>query len=141
MESKQEKNDESVQTIGIGIVLDKRGKVLIDQRCENFTMGGFWEFPGGKKELGEDIKTCITRELMEELSIEVEVGEELIIFEHSYSNMKLSFEVYICSIKSGRPESLRSQQLKWVAIEDLKFYQFPEANIRIVNALFSKLHL
>ena len=38
-----------LQEIGIGLVFNKKGVLLIDQRLESSSMGGMWEFPGGKK--------------------------------------------------------------------------------------------
>ena len=38
-----------LQEIGIGLVFNKNGEWLIDQRLESSSMGGMWEFPGGKK--------------------------------------------------------------------------------------------
>ena len=37
-----------LETIGIGIVFNNRGEILIDQRLKNLSMGGMWEIPGGK---------------------------------------------------------------------------------------------
>ena len=51
------------QVIGVGVVLNAAGEVLIDQRLEEGLLGGMWEFPGGKQEQGETIETCIAREL------------------------------------------------------------------------------
>ncbi|GIS14058.1 MAG: hypothetical protein CM15mP116_06410 [Synechococcus sp.] len=66
------------QVIGVGVVLNAAGEVLIDQRLEEGLLGGMWEFPGGKQEQGETIETCIARELKEELGIAVTVGDELL---------------------------------------------------------------
>ena len=62
---------------------------------------GGWEFPGGKQEQGETIKTCIARELKEELGIAVTVGAELITVDHAYSHKKLRFVVHLCDWVSG----------------------------------------
>ncbi|MGB1775623.1 MAG: 8-oxo-dGTP diphosphatase MutT [Synechococcus sp.] len=127
------------QVIGVGVVLNADGAVLIDQRLEEGLLGGLWEFPGGKQEPEEAIEDCIRRELREELAIEVEVGEELITVEHAYSHKKLRFVVHLCSWTSGEPQPLASQQVRWVAPEQLKDYPFPAANARIIEALLGRL--
>ena len=128
------------QVIGIGVVINTAGEVLIDQRLEEGLLGGMWEFPGGKQEPGEPIEACIARELMEELGIEVSVGEGLITVDHAYSHKKLQFVVHLCRWISGEPQPLASQQVRWVRPEQLKDYPFPAANARIIDALLGKLN-
>ena len=85
-----------LEEIGIGLVFNKNGELLIDQRLSDSSMGGMWEFPGGKKELYESIEKTIEREIKEELGISIKVGEKLLSFEHSYSHKKLHFIGHIC---------------------------------------------
>ncbi|MGC6483828.1 MAG: 8-oxo-dGTP diphosphatase MutT [Synechococcus sp.] len=129
------------QVIGVGVVLNQAGEVLIDQRLNEGLLGGMWEFPGGKQELGEAIEATITRELMEELAIEVAVGQQLICVDHAYSHKKLRFVVHLCSWISGEPKPLASQQLRWVRPQDLGDYPFPAANTKIIAALLTHLGL
>ena len=127
------------QVIGVGVVINAEGAVLIDQRLEEGLLGGLWEFPGGKQEPGEAIEDCIRRELREELAIEVEVGEELITVDHAYSHKKLRFVVHLCSWTSGEPQPLASQQVRWVDPDRLGDFAFPAANARIIDALLGRL--
>lgn len=127
------------QVIGVGVVINAAGEVLIDQRLEEGLLGGMWEFPGGKQEQGETIETCIARELKEELGIAVAVGDELITVDHAYSHKKLRFVVHLCTWISGEPQPLASQQVRWVRPDDLGNYAFPAANARIIEALLVQL--
>jgi len=129
------------QVIGVGVVLDGEGRVLIDQRLNEGLLGGLWEFPGGKQEEGEAITATIERELAEELAIAVEVGEELIVVEHAYSHKRLRFVVHLCRWIAGEPQPLASQQVRWVAPAELDAYPFPAANARIIAALREWLQL
>ena len=121
--------------IGVGVVLNKAGEVLIDQRLNEGLLGGLWEFPGGKQEPEEVITDTIARELREELAIEVAVDQELITVDHAYSHKKLRFIVHLCRWVSGEPQPLASQQVLWVKPEELGKYPFPAANARIIEAL------
>ena len=123
------------QVIGVGVVLNAAGEVLIDQRLNEGLLGGLWEFPGGKQEPGEPIRDTISRELREELAIEVSVEEELIQVDHAYSHKKLRFVVHLCDWVSGDPQPLASQQVRWVRPEQLTDFPFPAANDRIIKAL------
>jgi A/G-specific adenine glycosylase len=127
------------QVIGVGVVLDGAGRVLIDQRLDEGLLGGLWEFPGGKQEPGEAIAATIERELMEELAITVAVGEELITLEHAYSHKRLRFVVHLCEHLAGEPRPLACQQVRWVAVAELEGYPFPAANARIIAALRQRL--
>ena len=127
------------QVIGVGVVLNQAGDVLIDQRLDEGLLGGLWEFPGGKQEPGELIRDTIHRELREELAIEVSVEGELVKVDHAYSHKKLRFEVYLCRWISGEPQPLASQQVRWVKPSELADYPFPAANSRIIAALLEHL--
>ena len=127
------------QVIGVGVVRNAAGEVLIDQRLNEGLLGGLWEFPGGKQEPGEAIEATIARELREELAIEAAVGEELITVDHAYSHKKLRFVVHLCTWLSGEPQPLASQQVRWVRPEQLGDYPFPAANARIIAALLERI--
>ncbi len=127
------------QVIGVGVVRNGAGEVLIDQRLNEGLLGGLWEFPGGKQEPGEAIEATIARELREELAIEAAVGEELIVVDHAYSHKKLRFVVHLCTWLSGEPQPLASQQVRWVRPEQLADFPFPAANARIIAALLERL--
>jgi len=128
------------QVIGVGVVRNAAGEVLIDQRLNEGLLGGLWEFPGGKQEPDEPIAATIRRELQEELAIAVEVGEELVVVEHAYSHKKLRFVVHLCTWLAGEPQPLASQQVRWVRPEQLGEFPFPAANARIIAALLERLH-
>ena len=128
-----------VEEIGLGLVFNKNGELLIDKRLEGSSMGGMWEFPGGKKELNESIENTIEREIKEELGIEVNIAEKLLSFEHAYNHKKLNFTVYICKWIAGEPKSLTSQEVRWVSPKKLSDFPFPAANIRIIFELHKYL--
>lgn len=138
---KEPPRDLPFQVIGVGVVLNDAGQVLIDQRLNEGLLGGLWEFPGGKQESGEAIEATIVRELREELAIAIEVGELLITIDHAYSHKKLRFVVHLCRWCSGDPQPLASQQVRWVEPAELASYPFPAANARIIAALQQHLEM
>ena len=130
-----------LQEVGIGIVFNENGELLIDQRLESSNMGGMWEFPGGKKTFDESIEETIEREIREEVGIVVKTGAKLLSFEHSYSHKKIHFTVHLCEWKSGEPKPLASQKLLWVAPEKLVDFPFPAANSKIISELYKHLDI
>jgi 8-oxo-dGTP diphosphatase len=125
--------------IGVAVIWNPAGQILIDRRKVGGTMGGLWEFPGGKIEAGETVSECIVREIWEELAIEIVVGKHLISIEHTYPTFHLTLIVHHCQHISGSPQPIESEEIRWVNVSDLDNYQFPAANQAIINALQSGL--
>jgi 8-oxo-dGTP diphosphatase len=121
--------------IGVAVIWDRSGQILIDRRKAGGIMGGLWEFPGGKIEAEETVEECIVREIREELAIEITVGAHLISIEHTYPTFQLTLIVHHCQHISEIPQPIESEEIRWVNVSDLDNYQFPAANIAIIAAL------
>ncbi|MGV2828392.1 8-oxo-dGTP diphosphatase MutT [Myxosarcina sp. GI1(2024)] len=124
--------------IGVGVIRNSRGKILIARRRNRGEMAGLWEFPGGKIESGETVEQCIQREIEEELAIKVKVNHRLLTVEHTYKTFKITLYVHDCQYIHGEPQPLESEEIVWAEIVDLNQYQFPQANIQIINVLQQK---
>jgi mutator protein MutT len=120
--------------VGVGIIWDGP-KILIDRRLPTGSLGGLWEFPGGKVEPGESIAACIAREVQEELVLTVEVGERLIAIEHDYPDFTVELVVHNCRYLGGEPQCIACDEIRWVTVDQLADYPLPAANEAIVTAL------
>lgn len=121
--------------IGVAAIWNDQQQILIDQRRPDGLLGGLWEFPGGKLEPGETVEECIKREILEELGIEIEVGDHLITINHAYTHFHVTLIVHHCRHISGKPQPIECEQVRWVALNELDQYSFPKANVEIINAL------
>jgi 8-oxo-dGTP diphosphatase len=121
--------------IGVAVIWNEAGQILIDRRRPYGLMGGLWEFPGGKIEPGETVVECIQREIKEELAIEIEVGELLITIDHMYSHLRVTLTVHHCKYVSGVPQTIECDEVRWVNLDQLEQFEFPEANTQIISAL------
>lgn len=121
--------------IGVAVIINQQGKILIDRRKQAGEMGGLWEFPGGKIEPGETIKECIQREIKEELDIQIAVGDRLTTITHAYKTFKVTLYVHECQHLNGIPQTLECEEIHWVEPDRMSQYQFPQANIQIINLL------
>lgn len=124
-------------TIGVGIIEDEAGKVLIALRPENVMLGGLWEFPGGKQKEGEIISATVERELREELEIHVKAYQEFMILKHTYSHFSITLHAYNCKLLSGTPKPKVSQEIRWVEKFNLEQYPFPKANKVLTEKLIN----
>ncbi len=121
--------------IGVAVIWNDRGEVLIDRRPEKGLLGGLWEFPGGKMEENETIQDCIQREIKEELGIAIEVKEHLITINHAYTHFRVTLNVYNCQHLEGEPQPIGCEEMRWVKPEQLSEFPFPKANTKIINAI------
>ncbi|MBE9099118.1 A/G-specific adenine glycosylase [filamentous cyanobacterium LEGE 07170] len=123
------------KSIGVAVIWNEAGQILIDRRPPSGLLGGLWEFPGGKIEPGETVEDCIRREIQEELGIEVEVGDRLISLDHAYSHFRVTLNVHHCRHLSGEPQPIECDEIRWVSLDELDQYPFPAANVQIIDAL------
>lgn len=111
-----------------GIIAGPDG-VLLSRRLEGAPMGGKWEFPGGKREVGESPETALVRELWEELGIVAEVGalvDRVTYHDADQGWIDLSF--YLVHPKQGCPQPLASAEIRWFAPHQLPALDMPPPN-------------
>jgi A/G-specific adenine glycosylase len=125
--------------IGVAVIWNDQGQILIDQRPQTGLLGGLWEFPGGKLEPDETVVDCIHREIKEEIGIEISVGDRLITIDHAYSHFRVTLQVHHCRYLSGQPQPLACDEIRWVTLDEIDQYPFPKANVQIIAALRDNL--
>ncbi len=113
----------------------RNGKVLITQRHAEAHLGGLWEFPGGKREPDETFEQCLVREIREELAVEISVGKLFETITHAYPEMTVHLKFFACEQIRGKPQPLGCAALKWVNKSELKDYEFPAADARLLEKL------
>jgi A/G-specific adenine glycosylase len=118
-----------------GIIWNDEGELLIAQRPLDGLLGGLWEFPGGKLEPGETLSDCLKRELLEELAIEVEVGDLFTIVQHGFTHFKITLHAFTCRYRSGEPKAIGVREWAWVKPADLEKYSFGKADREVIRAL------
>jgi A/G-specific adenine glycosylase len=133
----QEKKKTSNFRIEVGIAcIYREGKYLIQTRPEGKSFVGRWEFPGGKREKGEDMRACVKRELKEELGVTVSVRPHFHKIEHSFEKITLVLYFHRCQIQEGEPKPLEDQLgIEWVAPADFGKYDFLDTNAGVLEKL------
>lgn len=60
-----------VVEVAVGVLLQADGRFLLTSRPPGKVYEGYWEFPGGKLERGENVEQALRRELKEEIGITI----------------------------------------------------------------------
>jgi 8-oxo-dGTP diphosphatase len=122
--------------VAAGLVF-RGGKLLITQRPAGGTLGGLWEFPGGKREAGETFEACLHRELQEELGIEVQIDSLLEDIVHEYPERSVHLQFFRCQWLRHEPRAILCSDLAWITAAQLSDYEFPAADVRVLERLRS----
>ena len=121
--------------VAAGILCDSRGRILIAERLGGGAFNGMWEFPGGKIAAGESSTQALSRELAEELGIEVTELSSFMSLRHEYDDRVVSIEFFIVSNWNCEPVGREGQKLRWVPAESLDANELLPADIPVVEAL------
>ncbi len=118
-------------------LVDRDGRVLLQQRPPGRQMAGLWEFPGGKIEPGERPEAALIRELREELGIET---EEACLAPATFASAPLGDRhllllLYICRKWQGIPQPIDAAALKWVRPNQMFGLAMPPADIPLIGLL------
>ena len=116
-------------------VIRHEGRLLISQRMQDDSFGGFWEFPGGKLDEGETMELCLAREIREELGITVAVGSKRMVISHRYPGRTIRLHCFDCSWVEGEPQALECAGWQWVLPEELDRFIFPPASQLLIRDL------
>ncbi|QGZ96438.1 (deoxy)nucleoside triphosphate pyrophosphohydrolase [Terricaulis silvestris] len=128
--------------VAAAALFDSSGRVLITQRPHHKQLGGLWEFPGGKVELGEAPEHALVRELKEELDLTVEPDalDPFAFASHAYPDFHLLMPLYVVTKFGGvmRLDPNAAQDAAWVKPADLRRYEMPPADVVLVNRLIER---
>jgi 8-oxo-dGTP diphosphatase len=104
--------------VAVGVVLRPDGAFLLAQRPPGKPMEGYWEFPGGKVEQGEDVRSALCREFLEELGLRIEAASRWAVREFTYPHARVRLHFWRIFGWQGVPQSLEGQALRWERIDN-----------------------
>lgn len=111
------------------------GAFLLAQRPEGKPYPGYWEFPGGKIEEGEDARAALARELKEELDIEVRESSPWITRVYAYTHATVRLHFFRVTAWNGEPKPLEDQAISWQRVEAPDVSPMLPANAPVLAAL------
>ena len=100
---------------------------------------GWWEFPGGKVESEEEPEQALIREIREELTCEITVGEFIKTIEYDYPDFHLSMDCFFAEIKSGQIELKEAKDAKWLTKDELLSVNWLPADLEVIDFIKQRL--
>ncbi len=124
-----------IQVLAAVIIKDQ--KILCVQRGTHKYpyLANKWEFPGGKMEAGESQEQTIQREIMEELSMEIQPIRHLLSHTHHYPDFSIELHTWLCEQLSDELELNEHHACVWLDAIDLKDLDWAEADVAVVEVL------
>ncbi len=117
-------------------VIEYQGKILIAKRRQDKSLGGLWEFPGGKIEDGETCSQTLKREIKEEFDICIQVGDYLMEHTYAYPDFDLKMYVYRASWNGeGKIHICDHDDYRFVSISEMKDFTFAGADYPVIDFL------
>ena len=111
-------------------------RLLICQRREGGAFPLKWEFPGGKVESGEGLAKALSRELREELGIEIQPAEEIYRHNHCYRDgTRVELIFFRVDDYRGKIVNKVFHDIRWAGLEELKQFDFLDGDLPLIEKL------
>ncbi len=102
----------------VAAIIQKDDRIFATQRGYG-EWQDWWEFPGGKMEVGETPEEALVREIREELSAEIRVGELLTTVEYDYPKFHLTMHCFLCTLVGEALHLNEHEAARWLSKEEL----------------------
>ena len=119
----------------VAAIIKKDHLYMIVQRNRDKYMGLKWEFPGGKVESDETFEEALSREIEEELNIQIDVHEKIAQERYKDDKINVTLHYYLCTQKSGAINLNEHENIAWVAKKDFAKYVFVAGDGNVLSLL------
>lgn len=124
----------TLTVVAAAIVRGRPPRLLAAERAYPAQLAGWWELPGGKVDDGEDDVAALRRECLEELGVEIEVGERVgtdVVIAAGDAVLK----VWWARIVVGEPEAREHASLRWLSSDELEDVRWLPADVPVIEAI------
>jgi len=126
----------TVHVVG-AIIENEKNEILCALRGPEMTLPDYWEFPGGKIEVGESKEEALIREIQEELGCTIQVEKHVDDTTYEYEKVIVRLETFMSTVISGTPQASEHAEIKWVPRKELTALNWAPADIPAIEKLLS----
>ncbi|MBE9031574.1 A/G-specific adenine glycosylase [filamentous cyanobacterium LEGE 11480] len=129
------------KTIGVVMITNNQGEILINQRPEQGLLGGLWEFPSLEVPSGRSTLNAIKKTIPQNFGIRFKLPTAIIQIEHTYTHFKATFHVYQADLdietethrQTANSNGAAIEQ-RWIKLNQLDQFPFPKSHLKMIQA-------
>tara|TARA_B100000959_G_scaffold84474_1_gene89903 strand:- start:976 stop:1353 length:378 start_codon:yes stop_codon:yes gene_type:complete len=119
----------------VAAIIKKDNHYLIAKRNRDKYMGLKWEFPGGKVEESETFEEALSREILEELNVSIDIHKKIAEEKYEDNEINIVLHYFICTLNKGDLLLSEHEAIEWVAKEDFDHYDFVAGDGNITSLI------
>jgi 8-oxo-dGTP diphosphatase len=108
----------------VAAIIKKDDCYLLAKRNKEKYMGLKWEFPGGKVEKDESFEEALSREILEELNVNIEIHNKVAEERYQDDEINIVLHYYMCSLVDTDIVLSEHEAIEWVKKQDFLNYEF-----------------
>lgn len=118
----------------VAAIICKGDKIFATQRGYG-EWKDWWEFPGGKMEVGETPEEALVREIREELSTDINVDKFVCTVKYDYPKFHLTMHCFLCSLLTDTLHLNEHEAARWLTKEELDSVKWLPADEIVIKEL------
>lgn len=116
----------------VAAIIQKDNRIFATQRGYG-DFKDWWEFPGGKIEIGETPEEALKREIREELSTDISIDKFLCTVEYDYPAFHLKMHCYLCSLLTDALHLNEHEAARWLTKDELNSVKWLPADEIVIE--------
>ena len=116
-------------------IVRKGDKYLLAKRLPGGSMGGRWEFPGGKAEEGESPEAALEREFREEFEIPLKVGKHLVSTTFRNREKEFTLLAFAGVVEAEISVLAEHEEVRWLPLTEIAELDLADSDRKIYELL------